>query len=37
VLRDLNARDRLFHTTYARERWEPAARANLAAELAGLG
>jgi predicted metal-dependent HD superfamily phosphohydrolase len=36
VLRDLNARDRLFHTTYARERWEPAARANLAAELAAL-
>jgi predicted metal-dependent HD superfamily phosphohydrolase len=36
VLRDLGARDRLFHTAYARERWEPAARANLAAELAGL-
>lgn len=36
VLRDLHARDRLFHTTYARERWEPAARANLAAELAAL-
>jgi predicted metal-dependent HD superfamily phosphohydrolase len=37
VLRDLNARDRLFHTAYAVERWEPAARANLAAELAALG
>jgi predicted metal-dependent HD superfamily phosphohydrolase len=37
VLRDLHARDRLFHTAYARERWEPAARANLAAELSALG
>jgi predicted metal-dependent HD superfamily phosphohydrolase len=37
VLHDLDARPRLFHTAYARERWEPAARANLAAELAGLG
>jgi len=37
VLRDLGARDRLFHTAYAREHWEPAARANLAAELAALG
>jgi predicted metal-dependent HD superfamily phosphohydrolase len=37
ALRDLCTRDRLFHTAYARERWEPAARANLAAELAGLG
>jgi predicted metal-dependent HD superfamily phosphohydrolase len=36
ALRDLCARDPLFHTAYARERWEPAARANLAAELAGL-
>jgi predicted metal-dependent HD superfamily phosphohydrolase len=36
VLRDLAARDRLFHTAYARERWEPLARANLSAELAGL-
>ncbi|MGA8247455.1 MAG: hypothetical protein WB797_11160, partial [Nocardioides sp.] len=36
VLRDLAGRDRLFHTAYARERWEPAARANLAAELEGL-
>jgi predicted metal-dependent HD superfamily phosphohydrolase len=37
VLRDLAGRDRLFHTPYARERWEPHARANLAAELAALG
>ena len=36
VLRDLSARARLFHTAYARERWEPAARANLARELAEL-
>ena len=36
VLRDLAGRDRLFHTPYARERWEPAARVNLASELAGL-
>ena len=36
VLRDLSARDRLFHTAYAREHWEPAARANLARELAEL-
>src|SRR4051794_23454122 len=37
VLHDLARRDRLFHTAYGRERWEPAARANLARELAGLG
>jgi predicted metal-dependent HD superfamily phosphohydrolase len=37
VLRDLAARERLFHTAYGREHWEPAARANLARELAGLG
>jgi predicted metal-dependent HD superfamily phosphohydrolase len=36
VLRDLTSRDRLFHTAYAREHWEPRARANLAAELAAL-
>ncbi len=36
VLRDLAARDALFRTPYARERWEPAARANLADELARL-
>jgi predicted metal-dependent HD superfamily phosphohydrolase len=37
LLRDLTGRARLFHTAYAREHWEPAARANLARELAGLG
>jgi predicted metal-dependent HD superfamily phosphohydrolase len=37
VLRDLAARERLFRTPYARERWEPAARANLARELGSLG
>jgi predicted metal-dependent HD superfamily phosphohydrolase len=36
VLRDLAGRGRLFHTSYAREHWEPTARANLARELAGL-
>jgi len=36
VLRDLAARPRLFHTPYAREHWEPAARQNLARELEGL-
>jgi predicted metal-dependent HD superfamily phosphohydrolase len=37
VLRDLAGRARLFHTAYAREHWEPVARANLARELEGLG
>jgi predicted metal-dependent HD superfamily phosphohydrolase len=37
VLHDLSGRERLFHTAYGREHWEPAARANLARELAGLG
>jgi predicted metal-dependent HD superfamily phosphohydrolase/uncharacterized protein (DUF2236 family) len=36
VLRDLAGRDRLFHTSYARRHWEPAARINLARELARL-
>ena len=36
VLRDLAGRDRLFRTAYARTHWEPAARANLAAELDAL-
>jgi predicted metal-dependent HD superfamily phosphohydrolase len=36
VLEDLLARDQLFHTDLARERWEPLARANLAAEVAAL-
>jgi predicted metal-dependent HD superfamily phosphohydrolase len=37
VLTDLVAKPRLFHTAYALERWEDAARANVAAELAGPG
>jgi predicted metal-dependent HD superfamily phosphohydrolase len=37
VLRDLAGRDHLFHTAYGREHWEPAARANLARELAEPG
>ncbi len=36
VLHDLAGRDQLFHTTYGREHWEPAARANLAQELEQL-
>jgi predicted metal-dependent HD superfamily phosphohydrolase len=36
VLHDLAGRERLFHTAYGREHWEPAARANLERELAGL-
>ena len=36
VLRALAAKPQLFHTAYARERWEAAARANLERELAGL-
>ncbi len=34
ILRDLLAKPALFHTVYAREHWEPAARANVEAELA---
>lgn len=34
VLHDLAGRERLFHTPYARQTWEPAARANLRRELA---
>jgi predicted metal-dependent HD superfamily phosphohydrolase len=34
VLRGLAAKPTLFHTAYARERWEAAARANVARELA---
>jgi predicted metal-dependent HD superfamily phosphohydrolase len=37
VLTDLVAKPRLFHTAYAHERWEDAARANVAAELARPG
>ncbi|MEO9324427.1 hypothetical protein ABFT23_13110 [Nocardioides sp. C4-1] len=33
VLDDLLAKPRLFHTPYAVEQWEAAARANVAAEL----
>lgn len=36
ILRDLVAKDTLFHTTYAREHWEARARANVAAELKRL-
>ena len=36
VLRDLAGRERLFHTAYGREHWEPAARANLERELGWL-
>jgi predicted metal-dependent HD superfamily phosphohydrolase len=36
VLRGLAAKPRLFHTAYAQEKWEAAARANLERELAGL-
>jgi predicted metal-dependent HD superfamily phosphohydrolase len=36
VLHDLAGRDQLFHTAYARERWESPARANLQAELTHL-
>jgi len=37
VLHDLAGRDRLFHTAYAQEHWESAARANLARERGALG
>src|SRR3954447_5186198 len=36
VLHELGDKLRLFHTAYAREHWEDAARANLARELSGL-
>jgi predicted metal-dependent HD superfamily phosphohydrolase len=36
VLRDLLAKPALFHTVHALDRWEPAARANVEAELARL-
>jgi predicted metal-dependent HD superfamily phosphohydrolase len=36
VLRGLAAKPHLFHTAYAREHWERAARANLERELATL-
>ena len=37
VLASLAERSALFRTDHARDRWEAAARANLAAELAALG
>ena len=37
VLRALGTRRPLFATTYGRDHWEPAARANIARELAALG
>lgn len=36
VLEDLASRDALFRTAYAREHWEPQARANLAREISEL-
>ena len=36
MLRDLLAKPRLFHTAYARERWEATARANLTREVAAM-
>ena len=36
ILRDLLAKPHLFHTAYARVRWEAAARANVERELAEL-
>jgi predicted metal-dependent HD superfamily phosphohydrolase len=36
VLEDLSSRDALFRTAYAREHWEPQARANLAREITEL-
>ena len=37
VLRSLAAKPHLFHTAFAREQWEQAARSNLERELATLG
>ncbi|MEZ5091267.1 hypothetical protein [Nocardioides sp.] len=36
ILGSLLAKPTLFHTAYARERWEPVARANVTAELERL-
>lgn len=36
ILTDLVRREHLFHTAYARQAWEAAARTNIAAELAVL-
>lgn len=35
ILRDLAAKDALFHTTHARSHWEHRARVNLERELSG--
>ena len=37
ILRDLLAKPQLFHTAHAGKHWEPAARANVEAELSRLG
>jgi len=37
VLRSLSEKPQLFHTAYARQRWEAAARANVERELGTLG
>ena len=36
ILPDLLAKPTLFHTAYARDRWEAAARANVGAELSAM-
>jgi predicted metal-dependent HD superfamily phosphohydrolase len=36
ILRDLDAKEHLFHTAHARAHWEEPARANLGAELMRL-
>jgi predicted metal-dependent HD superfamily phosphohydrolase len=36
VLHGLAGRERLFHTAYGHQQWEPPARSNLERELAGL-
>ena len=36
ILADLLAKPTLFHTAYARERWEAAARANVGAEVSAM-
>ena len=36
VLPELLGKSHLFHTTYARDRWEARARANVEAEVARL-
>lgn len=36
ILRDLLAKDHLFHSAYARDRWETPARRNLTREVAAM-